>query len=330
MKRRLFLSTIAASAAAALSSCDKAGNLLGKARKKVKDRISSATGGSADGADEALEKLVDRNADGVLFRKDQVFPSRLEVRTTRRQVIDARLHQTSAIEKRTEVVKGTRTAAFALKRNGNEVLHVIESTGFTKPGSDDADEAATKTQDPLERVAAKRESQVFRKSGSSWACDSKDTFRAATISRQIGPVFDELLFENALAPRPVWFSKRRFKPGDMLTLTGDSLQMLVAGRAAGTLELELDGFEGVDGHPCGVFHIKGSFSRKGFPDFDGTLTDEEVTIQSGKLWLSLLHPVVLREDLETVQSLTSGEKGGLVTRWQGAVGLDIRRTWKPL
>ncbi len=47
---------------------------------------------------------------------------------------------------------------------------------------------------------------------------------------------------------------------------------------------------GVDGHPCAAFSVTGDYSRNQFPDFEGVFTDEEVTIESGKLWLSLIHP----------------------------------------
>jgi hypothetical protein len=86
----------------------------------------------------------------------------------------------------------------------------------------------------------------------------------------------------------------------------------------------------VKGHPCGVFSVTGDFSRKQFPDFDGNFTDEDVTIQSGKIWLSLIYPIILKEELDTIQSFKSGGQGGLVGRGQGTVKVSVEREWKAL
>ena len=92
--------------------------------------------------------------------------------------------------------------------------------------------------------------------------------------------------------------------GDQLAVSGDSLPMLVAGKGKGSLNLKLESFEAVAGHPCGVFSVSGTYSRKKFPDFEGNLTDEDVTIQSGKIWLSLIHPIVLKEERNSRLSKT--------------------------
>ncbi len=149
------------------------------------------------------------------------------------------------------------------------------------------------------------------------------------VTRNIYSVFDALLVEVALSPRPLWFTEKRLKPGDQLTISGKSLPMLLAGSSTGSLTLTLDSFEPVKGHPCGVFRVTGNYSRRLIPDFEGKFTDADVTIESGKLWLSLLYPLVLREELETIQTLrTSG--GGPSVRQQGAVKTSVIRDWEPV
>lgn len=315
----------------ALTSCDKAKDLANKATTAVKDGITAKTGGvKASAVDPELQKLVDQTPEGAIFRKDLPFPQRLSVRTTARREMSARLYQTSAIGKRAETVKGTRISIFHLERAGNEVRHTLEQSSFSIPSPDKGDGATQNIADPLEQLAPSPKPVTFRKSGTSWTSDAKDGFRSIALSKQLTPVLDELLIENAISPRPLWFAKRRIKPGDQVPITGDSLSMILAGNAKGSLTLTLESFDAVDGHPCGVFTIAGDYSRKQFPDFDGNLTDEDVTIQSGKIWLSLIHPLVLREELETIQTFKSGGNGGASIHGQGSIKVSVKRNLKPL
>lgn len=312
----------------ALVSCEKAKNLASKAGDAVKNQLAS--GGTSSEVDEALQKLVDQTDEGVIFRKDLPFPARLEVRITRRQVIDGRLSRVSAIGTQNEVIKGTRSATFKLERAANQVRHTFEDSGFTRAGSGESDEPATQLPDPLAMITPVELTRTFRKTGDTWKGDDVSDFRGAHISRQLAPVFDHLLIEHALAPRSLWFAKRRFKPGNELTVAGSSLPMLITGEAKGSLELTFESLDAVNGHPCGVFAIKGDFVRKNFPDFEGEFRDEEVTIESGKLWLSLIHPIILREDLETIQSFGPGKRSGPAVRGQGSIRQTVERNWKPL
>lgn len=317
--------------ALACVSCDKAKNLASKASAALNRQ---AAGKSGDGAntkvDAELQKLVDQNADGAVFRKDLPFPRRLEVRTTRRNEMSGRFFHASAIEKRSEVLKGTQLDISKLERSGDQIRYTLVQSGFSLPTPDDPKAAKKSSGAPLEQVAPSSRPVTFRKTGGVWKSDERDGFHAVVLSRQLAPVLDQLLLENALEPRPLWFAKRRFKVGDQLTVTGKSLPMLLVGDAKGSLSLKLESFEGVEGHPCGVFSVAGDFSRKQFPDFEGNLTDEEVTIQSGKIWLSLIYPIILREELDTIQTLKSGDQGNLVARGQGTIKVSVTRAWKTL
>lgn len=312
-------------------ACDKVKTLVGKATEAMKDQISSkSVTQEAVTVDPELQKMVDQTAEGAIFRKDLPFPARLEVRTTRRHEMSGRFSQTSAIEQRSEAVKGTQLTITKLERAGNQVRYTLEQSSFSLPTPDNPEAAKKTSGGALEQVAPAARPITFSHTGKAWRSDDSDGFRAAVLSKQLSPVFDQLLVENALAARPLWFAKRRFQIGDQLVVTAETLPMLLAGTAKGSFALKLESFEPVAGHPCGVFSVTGDFSRKQFPDFEGNVIDEEVTIQSGKLWLSLVYPVILKEELDTIQSYKSGGRGGLVARGQGAVKISATRAWKRL
>jgi hypothetical protein len=313
-------------------SCDKVKKITEQATHAVRDQVTAHTGpGKEQESDPELSKLVDRTPEGVVFRKDLHFPERIEVTTTRRQEWSGRFYQTSAIEKRVETLKGTRLNIDKLERAGDEVRHTVEKSSFSMPSPDDPDAAKESLSDPLAAIAPGNRTHIFRKAGKTWAADSSGGFRTAAIAKDLSPVLDQLLIENAIAPRPLWFSpKKRFKPGDELTVTGGTLPMLLSGNATGTLKLKLESFDAVHGHPCAVFSVSGDYRRKEVPDFEGIFTDEDVTIQSGKLWLSIIHPIILKEELDTIQTVSSGSRGGQKSRGQGSIKVSVERQWKTL
>jgi hypothetical protein len=332
----------------ALVSCDKAKSF---AAKVMKQGLATKTANrTPPPVDEGLQKWVDQTADGVVFRKDLPFPARLDVRTTRCLEISGRFSQSSAIEVRTDLPPGTHSQITQCGRSGDQVFYQLEQSAFVprvstaegtaQPAAKPADKPSAKSSPqpsakPLESPSPSpapppSRSVTFRKTGTSWVGEPRTDFRAVALAKDASPVFDQLLIENALAPRPLWFAKRRFKIGDQLVVNGTSLPMLLVGDAQGSFTLKLEAFEPVEGHPCGVFSVTGNYHRKQSPDFEGLRTDEDVTIQSGKLWLSLIYPVILKEELDTIQTLKSGGQGGLVTRGQGAIQVSVTRAWKPL
>ena len=316
-------------------SCDRVKTLATKAATSIKEKIAGQGGGSngPDKVDAELQKLVDQNAEGAIFRKDLPFPTRLEVQTTRNHEISGRFSQGSAIELRRETVQGTQTIITKLERSNDKVRYTLQESSFTpySPPSNNNQKAPTKPgAEPAKKMAPAVAPVSFSKVGQSWQAENRLDFRAAVLAKELSPVFEQLLTDNALAPRPFWFAKRRFKIGDELVVAGDSLPMLLLGNAKGSFKLKLDSFDNVAGHPCGVFLITGDFSRKQARDFEGNTTDEEITIQAGKMWLSLIYPIVLREELTTIQSTKSGGQGGLVVSGQGSVKVAVTRVWKRL
>jgi hypothetical protein len=314
------------------SSCEKAKHLAEEASHAVREKVAASAGTAKEEAsDPELAKLADTTAEGVVFRKDLPFPQRLEITTTRNQEWSGRLFQSSAIERRVETIKGTRHSTEKLERAGDEVRHTLEQSGFSIPSPDDPEGAKKTLKDPLAAVANVNHTQTFRKSGKTWTAAPGGDFRSAALAKDLAPVLDQLLIDNALSPRPLWFSaKKRFKPGDELTISGDMLPMLVSGNSSGTLKLKLESFDAVQGHPCAVFEVSGSYRRGDVPDFEGVFTDEDVTIESGKLWLSIIHPIILKEELDTIQTVSSGSKGGQKTRSQGSIKVSVERDWKAL
>lgn len=315
--------------AACLASCDQAKKIANEASSAVREQVSKASSGqgTSEAADPALEKLVDRSAEGVVFRKDLPFPARIDVRTTSRREINGRFYQTSEIEKRAENIKGIRVSIYRIERSPDSFRHTVEQASFSNPTEEDP-EGTKRLADPLEQIAPSAKPRTFRKSAGTWTTDDKEGFRAAALSKQLAPSLDALLVEDGASPRPIWFGKKRVKPGEELSISGESLSMLIAGHPTGSLKLRLDSFEPVHGHPCGVFSVTGDYSRKPFPDFDGNFAAEDVTIQSGKVWLSLIHPVVLKWDIDTIQTSRHGGRGNPASRLQGSVKLTLTREWR--
>jgi hypothetical protein len=311
----------------ALSSCDKVKSLAEKAKSTVASELAKKSGESADSKPDAeLQKLVDQTPEGAVFRKDLPFPNLVEVKITRREELSGRFSQKSELGSQVNTLKGTITDVTKVVRKGERVSYTLLESSFTEPVVEGAGkEAKEPVVRQLEPPSAPFE---FVKSGSTWKSAITTDFRIASRAQTIGPFFDQLLVENTLAPRPLWFGKKRYKVGDELAVSQEFLPMIVTGNAKGQLKLTLESFDAVHGHPCGVFSVTGDFSRKQFPDFDGSVQNEEVTIESGKLWLSLLYPIILREEVAIIQTGSSGGQGGLSTSGMGSAKVSVIREWK--
>lgn len=303
-------------------SCDKLKDAANKGRSVLERELAGSSGKDTDKADPELEKLVDRTEEGVVFRMDLPFPKALEVRMTSVDEVDGRVFEKSEIGSGGSSMKGTITTVAILKRSSNHVSYQLVESTFAKPLT----EGQKPDQQEKHQVTAPFTAAV-RKEGAVWKPLSND-FNTANLVQSISPVFDQVLVDNALAPHPMWFGKKRFKIGDTVTVSGKSLPMIVTGNASGNMELKLESFSAVAGHPCAVFSVRGNFSRKGFPSFDGSLTDEERSIETGKLWLSLLYPIVLKEQENSIRSIKGGG-GGHSVQLNGTSKFTVTREWKP-
>jgi hypothetical protein len=318
----LFLITVCLS----LPSCDKVRGLADKAKSTAASELARKSGASLESKpDPELQKLADQTPEGAIFRKDLAFPKKLEVKVTRREEVSGRFSEKSELGSQVNTLKGTVTNVSKLTRDGDKVSYTLLESVFTEPVLKGEDESKKPVSKQLAPPSAPFD---FVKSGATWKSAVASDFRTASRAQMIAPVFDELLIEDCLAPRALWFGKKRYKVGDTLAVADDFLPMLVGGKSKGNLKLTLESFDAVNGHPCGVFSVSGDFSRKRFPDFNGSLTDEEVTIESGKFWLSLLHPLILREETEIIQTATTGGQGGLSTNGRSSAKVSVIREWK--
>jgi hypothetical protein len=111
-------------------------------------------------------------------------------------------------------------------------------------------------------------------------------------------------------------------------LTGGAIKLLEPYEVSGRVVLVFDGEEPVGGHPCGVFTLDGAYAVKDRTGFHGRREDAEITIGKGKVWASLVYPVLLREEYETVQTITC-DQGGTESESQGAMVVTRSRLWKP-
>lgn len=311
------------------ASCDKAKNIAEQATSTVKESINKATGEGGGKVDPELQKLVDQTDEGLVFRKDLPFPARIEVNASTSSQMNIRLLAASAIERNSKMLSGVMESTDKFERSGDHVRFTQGKISLTDPTALDSEDKPKVIDDnPLNSLMEIEAPREFRRRDGMWRADEAGGFAAAAVAKEIGPVFDVLLQEHGLAPRPQWFAKRRVKTGGEIVLTGPALAMLVSGGATGTLKLKLESTGEVAGHPCGVFSVSGDYSRRKFPSFSGGFTDEDVTIQSGKVWLSLIHPLVLKWDIDTIQSFKTGDKGGQLIQGQGTSKITITREWK--
>ena len=162
-----------------------------------------------------------------------------------------------------------------------------------------------------------------------WKAVHSNDFKLAVWGRNLEPHLAALGSAAGVLPRSYWLGKRRLKPGDSVPLSGETLALLLGEGASGSLVLKLEAFEASGGHPCGVFAVTGNYRQAGVPGPDGEVIDEDVSISSGKLWLSLVYPVVIRQQLETIQTLSTGMRSSHSTLIQGSVAVAVTRTWKP-
>jgi hypothetical protein len=305
------------------ASCDQAKKIAAEATSKLK---SSTAEKVAEEPDPELLKLVDQTEEGVIFRKDLPFPKYVQVDVTSSQNLNLRMFENSEIE-----------------RKSSAITHLIETTANIELLGDHLryTPGAFRTSDPtvkddkgkvqiVERLAGSEPVRNFYRTDGKWQAQKGGDFLVASKAKEIAPYLDILLKEHALVPRPQWFSKRRMKIGDEIPLTGDILSMVFAGNAKGNLKLKLESIGAVAGHPCGVFNVTGSITRQKHPSFENGLIDEDLTIESGKAWLSLLHPIVLKWEYDSVITGRSGGGGGQEIRKQGTAQIKVMLEWKEL
>lgn len=322
-----------------LSSCDKATEALRK--MKESGAAKTASTGVGGQVDVNWSALVDEQADGVRFRKDLPFPETVSVRMTEQiSCHEVRVVRQSALGTETLRENGTHETVVRFERSQGRVTLTVEKAGLVIPESKEKGAAAAGSpppaptsdgEDPRARLVGRSISLIHGPAGWKTEAGKDGDFHAVVWGRRLDPVAEELVSASGALPRPRWFaSGRRWKAGDRLELERDSLPLLFPGKASGKVTLVYEVAEAVAGHPCGRFAVSGSVSIAGLPTIEGGDASLELSISSGKVWCSLIQPVVLREELDTVQTLTRGEsKGsGPAVRIQGAIRVVNSCEWR--
>jgi hypothetical protein len=221
-----------------------------------------------------------------------------------------------------------------LQRSGPQMSLTIEKAGPVIDPKEAVEKAKASAQgapppEPEPFVGTRVE---FQQGQGGWGLPSQKgavDFNRKLLEQNLLPNLPGLLVQHGIMPRRQWFSSsRRWIGGDKLVLEGDSLALLFENGAKGKVTLTYEVSEALDGHPCGRFAVQGDVSLNNETMFDGATQSGEMTIQSGKVWCSLLHPVVLREEYQTVRTVTEGIGNGPTTKIQGGIDELRIRQWK--
>lgn len=317
----------------ALAACEDAKKLLesGSNSDGGAGRPDVAPGGEID---PAFKAQVLQSGDGVVFRRDLPFPTRLEVRMKLSVDYDnVRLVEVSALGKRTDTHNHkTETEVWCTKQPG--VFNLKLEKAARRVLAEDEEETVSTD---LGRGATLEGQQLrFSLSEGGWrsrhdsgAVDFKKAVWADSLEGKVS----HLMVDIGAHPRAQWFSaSRSYKAGDEITLAAGALKALDPYDVSGKVNLKFEGVEAIAGHPCGVFAVSGDIRIDNQLQVDGSHHDCDIAVTSGKIWASLLYPVLLREQYETVQTLVvrEGKKGGPETRMQGGIKIEKARSWVPL
>ncbi|HEY8961549.1 MAG TPA: hypothetical protein VIM57_05025 [Luteolibacter sp.] len=329
-----------------LASCGK----IRAAVNKAKSAVGNATdkGGSESEAvavggpvDAGLGALVDRDANGFRFRKDQGFPTRLQVRKVSSvRYHNVRVMRRSALGTENLSMDGTTETISQWRLKGDRLEIALEKMTFTLPpekmpkpdGKNPNPSVQTSPVAqaiPMERMAQMK--GTFVKTGKGWGAENARSgdFLRATWLQKMEPGVDALAIEAGVLPRTMWFGKPRWKEGASMTLEGENLRMIeTARKVKGKVQMLFEGEEAVGGHPCARFSVSGNYSAEDRATEDGGKSDLDVTISSGKIWFSLIHPLVVRQELDTVITLST-ESDGVPTKIQGRAVVTSTLEWKP-
>ena len=339
-----------------LASCQKVQEMFGKAKTVVQDTTSAALPSAAKPAaapekpaggeiDPVMAEQVAKGEDGVSFRKDKPFPTLIQSRkVTRIGLHQARLVRRSVIGNDLKTIDGNLEIISRWQRSGDQIEVWMEKLAFELPPEklpkvDPNKPAAPKPAEPMpigkpvtpEQLAAMKALYVLSKETGRWQADGKrgGDFARVAWQQALDPGFTGAAVEAGVLPHTMWFgSKARWKPGMKVTLEGSQLQVLSGfPKNKGSLQLKFEEVEAVGGHPCGRFDVSGDLTSEGRIYDDGTRNDLEISITSGKIWFSLLYPVVMKQELDTVLTLSS-DSGGVPTKIQGKADIVTSCEWK--
>jgi len=329
-----------------LASCDKirsavneAKSAVGAASQPEEKSAAVAAGGQVDAG---LGALVDRNEDGFRFRKDMEFPTHVHARMVSSvRYHNVRVMRRSALGTENLTMDGTTETISQWRLAGDRLEVSMEKMTFTLPpeklpkSDGQKPDPAASSQSPVgQAIPMERMAQMkgtFVKSGRGWHAENArgGDFLRATWLQKMEPGVGSLAIAAGVLPRSMWFGKPRWKEGAAMTLEGENLRMIeAAGKVKGKVQLLFEAEEAVGGHPCARFAVSGNYSAEDQAGEDGGKSDADVTISSGKIWFSLIHPLVLRRELDTIITVST-ESDGVPTKIQGRAVVTTASEWKP-
>jgi hypothetical protein len=325
---------------AGLCSCDKAKQAVDAARVKMGGVTDP--GAPADPGGEVAPNLasqVDSAAEGVRFRRDLPFPVSLGVRVIERQTFkNVRIFRESELGREALSYTGTWETVGSIESSGNRVALSLEKSGevleIQKGEEQVAAPAPADGNKPVVAPPSVAGARVeFELGPDGWrkpAGKGLVEFGNLLIEQSLLPVLPDMLVGDGILARTQWFSStRRWIGGDKFVLEGESLALLFPGKSTGKVTLTYEAAEALEGHPCGRFAVEGDVALKSMVSMSGESSDSEITINSGKVWCSLIYPLILREEYQTVQTMNRGSGKGPKMRVQGAIDTVIARQWKP-
>ncbi len=291
--------------------------------------------------DPALAKLVSKNKEGYLFRADIPFPPHLKVivtevtklkkvrmaqrigKETARTELTTRDDKVMEYEMAGKAVRFTKAKQVSERKLSDlERLQRLEAIAKAKEDGSEPPETRDRKIDPLEGKAVQ-----FNYDGKAWKAIPTKEFKTMAWGRGEEDRVAETLISNGLQPKPRWFGSKRIPLGHKVRLSGSSLDIVFEDVAKGHLDMEFKAVEGVHGHPCAAFDVTGSVELKPGTDDQGRATSGEATIEKGRIWFSLLYPVVLRMDLDRIVSYETRDKGQLIAQIQGKTSERIHSDW---
>ena len=292
--------------------------------------------------DPKLAKLIDKNEAGYLFKRDMKFPPHLKViATERRKIVDGRVVGKTLfgpMEPGRMSFKNVETTEFEMAGKSVRITKRKDLTERILTAEEllkkkEEQEALKKEDKPLppdkDSIVGNLQGKAvqFARQGREWKALKSRQFATAAWGKKLEGKVGEMLAEYGLVPRARWFGEKRIKEGDVLKLKNETLSLIFDKVREGNVEMVFVGEEGVHGHPCGVFEIKGTIVPDESVNDLGQTQNSEVSIESGKVWLSLLYPVVMRIQAETIETTERKENGQSVYKLQGPVEWDSHLDW---
>lgn len=329
--RNVLSLTLLSAGVLGMASCDKAKLAVKAAQEKFRGATDPGAP-VAPGGEVATELVsqVDTAAEGVRFRRDLPFPTHINARVVQRCTYDRiRQTNTSALGKNTVEVSTSWETVGLLERRANRVSFGIERSGEVSEVKED--DKTSKAPEAGHGAMAKIDFELGPRGWRTPARKGPVDFQLMTREKAMLPSLENSIAQNGLGARKQWFSpSRRWAVGDRLVLEGSSLEIFFAPHSTGKVTLVYEVAEPIDGHPCARFALSGDVDVKGEVSLTGEVVDRKMTIKSGKVWCSLLYPLVLREELDAVVTEVTGGESNAKSRLQGALKRVTANEWKPI